>query len=222
MKNLNKTTKTILFASLMTALIIPLSGMPSVFAAESYPSWGTYQSVPNGSGCGGECYAQASSSGVNDVYAKSNWAYESRDAVVHNNAKWNPITTTTALTLTTNNSLVGMEMDTVYDGQMTTGFGSNAEFHTGLDLYKKISSNWYKVSGCYDVLIASDDLTDSQTLSCTASNAGTNDYRAGATHKAHAWNWFSGVDTIVDFYDSGSGDNNKAETDRLEICAGAC
>ena len=120
------------------------------------------------------------------------------------------------------NSFVGMEIDTVYQGSMTTGFGSIAKFETGLDLYKRISGVWFKVGGCYDTLEADDDLTDNQTLSCTASNAGTNTYRAGATHKAHTQNWHIWTTTIVDFYDSGDGNHDKAETDRLELCHGAC
>ena len=121
------------------------------------------------------------------------------------------------------NSFVGMEIDTVYQGSMTTGFGSIAKFETGLDLYKRIAGVWFKVGGrCYDTLEADDDLTDNQTLSCTASNAGTNIYRAGATHKAHTQNWHIWIATIVDFYDSGDGNHDKAETDRLELCHEAC
>lgn len=35
-----------------------------------------------------------------------------------------------------------------------------------------------------DTLYANDDLNDRQTFSCTATNAGTNDYRAGVAHGA--------------------------------------
>ena len=213
-------TKTILFASLIAVIVIPFTS--SAFAAESFPSWSTHQDAPSGWGCSNECYADSASTGVNDVYALSNQGYETRDASVHNNSQWNPVVTTNALELTTDNSLVGMEIDIVYDGSMSVGFGGVAELWTGLDLYKDISGNWLKVSGCYDTLTASDDLTDSQTLDCTATNAGENDYRAGATHRAHAFNWFGGQTTIVDFYDQGVGDSNKVETDRLEICAGVC
>ena len=207
---------------LLTTVALFSITVSQVYAAESFPTWATNQASPNGWSCSNECYAKTSTSGVNDVYAKSNAAFETRDAIVHNNAQWNPVVTTSALQITTSNSLIGMQIDTVYDGQMTTGFGSIAEFSTGIDLYQNISGTYYKVSGCYDTLTAAGDLTDFQTLSCNASNSGSNTYRAGATHQAHAYNYFGGVDTIVDFYDSGAGDNNKAETDRLEICAGAC
>ena len=40
-----------------------------------------------------------------------------------------------------------MEIDTVYQGSMTTGFGSIAKFETGLDLYRRIAGVWFKVGG---------------------------------------------------------------------------
>ena len=45
------------------------------------------------------------------------------------------------------NSFAGMEIDTVYQGSMTTGFGSIAKFETGLDLYRRIAGVWFKVGG---------------------------------------------------------------------------
>lgn len=53
-------------------------------------------------------------------------------------------------------------------------------------------------------------------------NVGKNVYRASATHKTPTQNWNMWTTSIVDFHDSGSGDSDKAEADRLELCHGAC
>ena len=216
------TTKNFKLAISITTIALLVMVVPSAFADESFPNWTTHKASPNGWGCDDNCYADSNSNGVNDVYSKSTGLASFHTASVYNNAERAPTVTTDKLELTTSSSLVGMEIDTVYKGSMTTGYGSVATFETGLDLYKEINGAWYKVGGCYATLTANDDLDDSKTLSCTATNAGTNDFRAGATHRAHTQNWNIWVTTIVDFHDSGSGDTDKAETNRLEICHGVC
>lgn len=177
---------------------------------------------PDGWACSDNCYADSNANGVNHVYSKSTGIGSIHTAQVHNNAKWNPVVTTSVLELTTSNSKIGMQMDTSYRGSMTTGYGLIAEFHTGLDLYKNISGGCYKWSGCYKTLYADDDLNDSRTLSCARHNTGENTYRASATHRAHTQNWNIWTTTIVDFHDSGSDDSDKAETKRLKLCQGVC
>ena len=207
---------------LATATALMAISIPSAFAVESFPNWSTHQASPDGWGCNNNCYADSNANGVNHVYSKSTGIGSIHNAYVHNNAEWGPLVTTPVLELTTSNSKIGLETDVSYRGSMTTGYGSIAEYHHGLDLYKKVFGGWYKVSGCYDPLDASDDLDNSRTLSCVRDNAGENTYRASATHRAHTQNWNIWTTTIVDFHDSGAGDSDKAETDRMELCHGAC
>ena len=217
-----KRTKNTKLLLLVTVVALMAVTIPSAFAVESFPDWSTHQARPNGEGCSGNCYADSNANGVNHVYSKSTGIGVIHTAQAHNNIKKSPIVTTPVLELTTSNSRIGMEVDVVYKGSMTTGFGSVATFETGLDLYKNIFGGWYRVSGCGETLDADDDLDDSLTLSCVVDNVGENTYRAGATHKAHTQNWNIWTTTIVDFHDSGSNDSDKAETDRLELCHGAC
>ena len=214
-----KNTKLLLLA---TATALMSVSIPSAFAVESFPNWSTHQAQPDGWGCSNNCHADSNANGVNHVYSKSTGIGNIHNAYVHNNAKWSPTVTTPVLELTTSNSKVGMEIDVRYRGSMNTGYGSIAEYHMGLDLYKNIYGGWYKVDGCYERLYAHNDLDGSQTISCTSPNAGENTYRAGATHRAHTQNWNLWTTTIVDFQDGGAGDSDKAETDRLELCHGAC
>lgn len=216
------TTKNVKRLILATATALAALTIPSAFAVESFPDWSTHQASPDDWGCNNNCYADSNTDGINHVYSKSTGIGSIHVARVHNNAEWNPVVTTSVLELTTSNSRIGMEIDVSYSGSMNAGFGSIAEFHTGLDLYANVLGGWYKVGGCYDALYAHDDLTDSRTLSCTIDNAGENVYRAGATHRAHTQNWNIWTTTIVDFHDGGSGDSDKAETDRLELCHGEC
>lgn len=88
-------------------------------------------------------------------------------------------------------------------------------------MLKKSGSNWVKVHSCHHIVEGGDNYDEAKTVKCKyATNSGTNDFRVGGSHKASAWNWFGGVDTIVDFHTSSNGYN--ADTLRLEICEVAC
>jgi len=86
---------------------------------------------------------------------------------------------------------------------------------------KKSGSSWYLAHSCHHIVEGGDPYDESVTKKCTYRvNAGSNDFRVGGSHKAHAFNYFGGVDTIVDFHTTGSG--YYANTERLEMCEGSC
>lgn len=201
-------------------VIIGLITAVPVFAVESYPSWVVNQAVPNGSADEGERKARASTNGHNGVYAESNQAYESRQAFAKNNYQANPYVTSNP-TLTTSSNIVGYAADIDFNGDITYGFGSFAWYAGGAELLKKSGSDWYRIHSCHYIVEGGDSYDESRTQKCSyQTNVETNEFRVGGSHKASAFNFFSGINTIVDFYTSSNG--YYANTDRLEMCVGYC
>ena len=213
-------TKNLKRVILATILALVAVAIPSAFAIESFPNWYTHQAVPNGSADGGERKATSNTNGNNGVYAESNEAYESRTASAKNNYKSNPYVTDNP-TLTTSSRTVGYAADIDFKGDITYGWGSLAWYGGGPELLKRSGSSWYLANRCHHIVVGGDSYDESLTKKCTfTTNAGTTDFRVGGSHKASAFNYFGGVDTIVDFHTPSSG--YYANTERLEMCEGSC
>lgn len=213
-------TKSLKRVILATAIALAAITIPSAFAIESFPNWYTHQAVPNGSADGGERKATSSANGHNGVYAESDQSYESRTAFAKNNYKSNPYVTDNP-TLTTSSRTVGFAADIDFNGDITYGWGSIAWYAGGSELLKKSGSSWYLAHSCHYIVEGGDPYDESVTKKCAyRTNAETTDFRVGGSHKAYAFNYFGGVDTIVDFHTTSNG--YYANTERLEMCEGSC